>query len=95
MNLEAVEGRLIAKRLEPLERIGIIIIPEEYRERSMLAIVISVGRGRLLESGDREVFDYKPSDTILVNMYAGTEVIIDEEEFLVLRHDDVVGLVAD
>ncbi|UCH78631.1 MAG: co-chaperone GroES [Candidatus Coatesbacteria bacterium] len=86
--------RLLVKRLEEEEVVkGGIIIPDTAKEKPQRGEVIAVGLGRLDEEGKRIPLDVKVGDQILFGKYAGNEVTIDDEEYLIMREDDVLAVV--
>lgn len=94
MNLKPLQDRILVKRIEVGEQIkGGIIIPDTAKEKPMEGEVISVGSGKIKEDGSRQPIDLKVGDRILFSKYAGTEVKIDNEEYLIMREDDVLGII--
>jgi chaperonin GroES len=86
--------RLLVKRLEEEEVVkGGIIIPDTAKEKPQRGEVIAVGLGRLDEEGKRLPLDVKAGDVILFTKYGGNEVTIDDEEYLIMREDDVLAVV--
>lgn len=86
--------RILVKRLEEEEVMkGGIIIPDTAKEKPQRGEVIAVGLGRLDEEGKRVPLDVKEGDSILFGKYAGNEVTIDEDEYLIMREDDVLAIV--
>jgi chaperonin GroES len=93
MEIRPLHDRIIVKRLEEEEgRAGSIIIPDSAKEKPQQAKVISVGKGRLLSGGDRVAPDVKPGDRILFGKYSGSEVKVDGEDYLILREDEILGV---
>ncbi len=94
MKIRPLQDRLIVKRLsEETKTKGGIIIPDSAKEKPLEAKVIAVGNGKILEDGKVRAMDIKPNDTILFSKYAGTEVKIDGEDHLILREEDVLGII--
>ena len=92
--IRPLHDRLIVKRLaEETKTKGGIIIPDTAKEKPLEAKVISVGNGRILEDGKVRPMDIKNGDTILFSKYAGTEIKIDGEEHIILREEDVLGVI--
>ena len=86
--------RILVKREEPNETVrGGIIIPDTAKEKPQEGKVISVGPGRLDESGKRIALEVKVGDRILMGKYAGTEVKIDGDEHIIMREDDVLAVI--
>ncbi|HDJ28507.1 MAG TPA: co-chaperone GroES [Proteobacteria bacterium] len=93
MNIRPLQDRLIVKRLEGEEKTkGGIIIPDAAKEKPMEGEVVSVGKGKVLEDGKVRPLDVKSGDRILFGKYAGTEIKLDGEEYLIMREDDVLGV---
>jgi chaperonin GroES len=93
MNIRPLQDRLIVKRIEEEEKTkGGIIIPDAAKEKPMQGEVIAVGKGKVLEDGKVMPLDVKQGDRILFGKYAGTEIKIDGQEYLIMREDDVLGI---
>jgi len=85
---------VIIKRIEEGEQIrGGIIIPDSAREKPQEGEVIAAGEGKKLDSGERMTMDVKEGDRVLFGKYAGTEVKLDDEEYLIMREDDILGVI--
>ena len=94
MNIRPLQDRIIVKRLESEEKTkGGIIIPDSAKEKPMEGQVVAVGKGKLNDNGDRVAPDVKAGDIVLFSKYAGTEVKIDSEEHLIMREDDILGVI--
>ncbi len=94
MKIRPLYDRLLVKRVEAKEQIrGGIIIPDTAKEKPMEATVEAVGEGKFDESGKRIPLDVKAGDRVLIGKYAGTEIKIDDQEFLILREDEVLAIV--
>lgn len=94
MKIRPLQDRIIVKRLEGEEKTkGGIIIPDSAKEKPMEGKVIAVGKGKLNDSGERIAPDVKAGDIVLFSKYAGTEVKIDSEEHLIMREDDILGVI--
>jgi len=94
MKIRPLQDRIIVKRLESEEKTkGGIIIPDSAKEKPMEGKVIAVGNGKLLDNGQRSKPEVKEGDRVLFGKYAGTEVKIDGEEHLILREDDILGII--
>lgn len=94
MNIRPLQDRVLVKRIPEEEQTkGGIIIPDNAREKPMEGEVISVGNGKILENGTKLTPEVKAKDRILFGKYAGTEVKIDGVEHLILREDDILGVV--
>jgi chaperonin GroES len=91
--LRPLHDRLLVKRIEEEEvRRGGIIIPDTAKEKPQEGKVIAVGTGKVTEDGKRLALDVKAGDRILFGKYSGSEVKIDDEEYLILREEDVLGI---
>ena len=94
MNVRPLQDRLLVRRVEELETTkGGIIIPDSAKERPLEGKVIAVGAGKRLEDGTLVALDVKAGDRILFGKYAGTEIKIDGVEHMILREDEVLGVI--
>lgn len=94
MKITPLGDRVLVKRLEPAEaKKGGIIIPETAQEKPMEATVIAVGTGKVLEDGTKLKFEVAKGDRVLIGKYSGTDVKIDDEEYLILSQDDILAIV--
>jgi chaperonin GroES len=93
MSMRPLHDRVLVKRIEAgEERAGGIIIPDTAKEKPQQAEVLAVGNGKLLDSGERVAPEVKPGDRILFGKYSGSEIKIDGEEALILREDEILGV---
>jgi chaperonin GroES len=93
-SIRPLQDRVIIKRIEEGEQIrGGIIIPDSAREKPQEGAVIAAGEGKKLDSGERLAMDVKEGDRVLFGKYAGTEVKLDDEEYLIMREDDILGVI--
>ena len=93
MKVRPLYDRLLVKRVESKEQVrGGIIIPDTAKEKPMEATVEAVGDGKFDDNGKRVPLDVKKGDRILIGKYAGTEIKIDEQEFPILREDEVLAI---
>jgi len=93
MKIRPLQDRVIVKRLEEEEKTkGGIIIPDTAKEKPMEGLVISVGKGKTGDDGKLIKPDVKAGDRILFGKYSGTEVKIDGQELLIMREDDILGI---
>jgi chaperonin GroES len=93
-SIRPLHDRVIVKRIEEQEQIrGGIIIPDTAKEKPQEGEVIAAGAGKKLDSGERVQLDVKEGDRVLFGKYSGTEVKIDGEEYLILREDDILGVI--
>ena len=94
MKIRPLQDRVIVKRLEEEEKTkGGIIIPDTAKEKPMEGKVIAVGKGKLMDDGKVHPPDVKAGDRVLFGKYSGTEVKIDGEEHLIMREDDILGVI--
>jgi chaperonin GroES len=94
MAIRPLHDRILVKRVKEEEKTkGGIIIPDTAKEKPIEAKVVAVGTGRLLDSGDVRQLAVKKGDLVLFGKYGGTEVKIDGEEHLILREDDILGII--
>ncbi|HWO70806.1 MAG TPA: co-chaperone GroES [Actinomycetota bacterium] len=92
--IRPLADRVVVKPLEETEQMrGGLYIPDTAKEKPQQGKVVAVGRGKVLEDGSVRPLDVKPGDTVLFGKYAGTEVKIDGEEHLILREEDVLGVI--
>ena len=92
--IKPLQDRVIVKRKDAESKTDSgIIIPDTAKEQPQEGIVIAVGEGKKKEDGSRIIPDIKEGDKILFGKYAGTEIKIDGEDYLIMREDDVVGIV--
>jgi chaperonin GroES len=94
MNIRPLHDRVVVRRMEE-ERTspGGIVIPDTAAEKPIQGEVIAIGRGKLLDNGEVRPLDVKVGDRVLFGKYSGTEVKISGEEFVVMREDDIMGVV--
>jgi chaperonin GroES len=94
MKIRPLQDRLIVKRVaEENKTKGGIIIPDTAKEKPLEGEVIAVGNGKVLEDGKVRPLDIRAGDRILFSKYAGTEVKIEGEDHLILREEDVLGVI--
>jgi chaperonin GroES len=94
LTLKPMDDRVVAKRLEAEETTeGGIILPDTAKEKPMKAEVVAVGEGKLLDNGKRVAPDVKKGDTVLISKYAGTDVTVEEVEYVILRESDILAKV--
>ena len=93
MNVRPLRDRLVVERIEEQEqKVGGIIIPDTAREKPQQGRVVAVGKGRVNDKGDVFPLDVKAGDTVLFGKYSGTEFKMDGREYLMLREDEVFGV---
>ena len=94
MGIRPLQDRIIVKRLDEEEKTsGGIIIPDTAKEKPQEGKVVAVGKGKVGEDGTTTPLDVKKGNKVLFSKYAGTEVNIDGEEHLIIREDDVLGVI--
>lgn len=95
MNVRPLADRILVRRIEEKESVrGGIIIPDTAKEKPQEGEVVAVGPGRVNEDGKRVAMEVKKGDRILIGKYSGTEVKIDGTEYIILREEDVLGVLA-
>ena len=95
MKIRPLQDRILVKRLESEEKTASgIIIPDNAKEKPMEGEVIAVGNGKVLDNGSTHKPDLKVGDAILFGKYAGSEVKLDGIEHLVMREDDILGVLS-
>jgi chaperonin GroES len=93
MKIRPLHDRVLVKRIESKEAVkGGIIIPDTAKEKPQEGEVIAVGPGKVLEDGKVLPMNVKVGDRILFGKYSGTDVKIDDEEYLIMREDDILGV---
>jgi chaperonin GroES len=94
MSIKPLQDRILVQRVEEETKTkGGIIIPDSAKEKPIEGKVIAVGNGKVKDDGNRAPMDLKEGDKILFGKYSGTEVKIDGEEYLIMREDDVLGVI--
>lgn len=94
MKIRPLHDRLIVRRVKEEEKTkGGLYIPDTAKEKPVEGTVVAVGKGKLLEDGNVRKLDVKEGDRILFGKYSGNEVKIDGEEHLILREDEVLGVI--
>jgi len=94
MKIRPLQDRILVRRLEEKEvKKGGIIIPDTAKEKPQEGEVIAVGSGKIGEDGKRHPMEVKKGDKILFGKYSGSEVKIDDEEYLIIREDEVLGII--
>jgi chaperonin GroES len=95
MQIRPLHDRVLVRRIEESEStIGSIIVPDSAKEKPQQAEVVAVGAGRRLENGKLCPIDVKPGDRILFSKYGGSETKVGSEEYIILREDEVLAVLA-
>src|SRR5512147_2934519 len=93
MQVRPLHDRVLVKRIEEKEVVkGGIIIPDTAKEKPMEGEVVAVGPGKVQEDGKRAALDVKAGDRILFGKYAGTEIKIDDQEYLIMREEEILAV---
>ncbi|OGT30482.1 MAG: co-chaperone GroES [Gammaproteobacteria bacterium RBG_16_51_14] len=94
MKIRPLHDRVVIKRLaEEKPSPGGIVIPDSAAEKPIQGKVIAVGKGKVLENGEVRALELKKGDKVLFGKYSGTEVKIDGDEYIVMREDDIMGVI--
>ncbi|MEA2082839.1 MAG: co-chaperone GroES [Thermodesulfobacteriota bacterium] len=94
MKIRPLNDRILVKRLEEEEKTkGGIIIPDSAKEKPAEGKIIAVGNGKLNDKNERVPLEVKPGDRVLFSKYGGTDVKLDGEDYLIMREDDILGIV--
>jgi len=96
MKIKPLQDRVIVKRIDQQEEEvrGGIVIPDTAKEKPQEGEIVAVGDGKVLENGQKVAMSVKPGDRILFGKYSGTEVKIDDAEYLIMREDEVLGILS-
>src|ERR1700757_1336366 len=91
--IRPLHDRVIIKRLDEAEQArGGIIIPDTAKEKPQQGEVIAAGEGKIRDDGTRQPLDVKPGDRVLFGKYSGSEVKLDDEEYIIMREDEILGI---
>ena len=94
MNIRPLHDRVVVRRLEDERKSpGGIVIPDSAAEKPMQGEVLAAGNGKILETGEIRPLDVKVGDKVLFGKYSGTEVKVNGEELLMMREDDIMGVI--
>jgi len=94
-NIRPLHDRVIVRRIEEGEQVrGGIIIPDTAKEKPQEGEVVAAGEGKYKDDGTRQALDVKAGDRVLFGKYSGSEIKIDGEEFLIMREDEILGILA-
>lgn len=92
--IKPLHDRIIVRRIEEREQVrGGIIIPDTAKEKPQEGEVIAVGDGKYKDDGSRQALDVRAGDRVLFGKYSGSEIKIDDEEFLIMREDEILGII--
>jgi len=92
-NVRPLKDRVLVKRIEESEqKVGSIIVPDSAKEKPQQAEVVAVGSGRVLDDGSKVPLEVKAGDKVLVGKWSGTDIKIDGEEYLILKEDELLGI---
>jgi chaperonin GroES len=95
MKVRPLHDRVLVQRIEEEETTkGGIIIPDTAKEKPQQGKIIAVGKGKMLDNGSRVDPDVKEGDKVLFGKYAGTEIKVDGEDYLIMREDDILGVLS-
>ena len=93
-NIRPLHDRVIVRRIEEGEQVrGGIIIPDSAKEKPQEGEVIAAGEGKYREDGTRQTLDVKAGDRVLFGKYSGSEIKLDNEEYLIMREDEILGII--
>ncbi len=95
MNVRPLHDRVLVQRLEAEEQVrGGIIIPDSAKEKPQEAKVFAVGPGKLQDDGKRSAMDVKKNDRVLIGKYSGTDIKIDDVEYVIVREDEILAVLS-
>ena len=93
INVCQLNGKIVVKRVEAEAKTkGGIVLPDTAKEKPREGVVVSLGSGRLLDNGERATFQVKEKDRVIFSSYAGTEVKLNGEDYLIMNEDDVLAV---
>lgn len=94
MKIRPLNDRILVKRLEEEEKTaGGIIIPDSAKEKPAEGEIVAVGPGKMNDAGERAAMDVKVGDRVLFSKYGGTDIKYDGDDFLIMREDDILGVI--
>jgi chaperonin GroES len=93
MKFRPLHDRVLIERFEEEVTSGGIVIPDNAKEKPSRGKIIAAGKGKLLDNGEVRPLDVKVGETVLFGKYAGTEVKLDNEELVVMREEDIMGII--
>jgi chaperonin GroES len=94
MNIRPLHDRVVLRRIEqdPLSPGG-IVIPDTVAEKPVQGEIVAVGKGRVLDNGEVQPLELRPGDRVLFGKYSGTEIKLEDQDLLVMREDDIMGVI--
>ncbi len=93
MKIKPLQDRVLVKRVEAVEEVrGSIVIPDTAKEKPQEGEIIAVGDGKVLDNGTKVELTVKVGDRVLFGKYSGSDVTLDDEEYLIMREDDILGV---
>lgn len=93
LNIKPLGDKVIVKRVEAEEKTaGGIVLPDSAREKPRRGVVLAVGNGRLLDDGSRSAMQVKKNDEVLFTSYAGTDIKVDGDEYMIMDESDILGV---
>lgn len=93
-NIRPMSDKIMVKRVEAEEKTkGGIVLPDSAKEKPKEGVVMSVGKGKLLDNGERAPIQLKKNDRVIFNSYAGTEIKVEGKDYLIMNEDDVLAIV--
>ncbi len=93
MRILPLHDRVVVRRIEERTSAGGIVIPDGAAEKPMRGVIVATGAGKVLENGDVRALAVKKDDVVLFGKYSGTEVKVGAEELVVMREDDIMGII--
>ncbi len=95
MNLQPLGDRVLVQRVEAGEEVrGGIVIPDTAKEKPQEGVVVAVGAGRVLDSGQKVAMSVKAGDKVLFGKYSGTEIKLNDEEYLIMGEGEILGILS-
>ena len=94
MNIKPLQDRVVVERIEAMEKsAGGLFIPDSAKEKPQEGKVVATGKGKRKEDGTVIAMDVKPGDRVLFSKYAGNDITIDGKDYIIMREDDILGIV--
>lgn len=95
MKLKPIHDRVLVKRDEVKKKIGLLHVPDTAQKKKLQGTVVAAGKGRIIEGEGFRALDVKEDDRVMFGEYAGTEVTVDGEKYLMLREEDILAVFED